>query len=260
MARKRRVIEDEQNHPNELWLVSYADMITVLFILMVVLFAMSSLDNAKYTKMATSLQGVFNPNGNSVVEVFPDSGELDVSMIQGEGTEPNIGDGELDSIGSGSMTKEEWEEQLELDTLADELLTYLKKNRLQNEVSVQSTSRGVEVVFQDMALFSPGSSTLSAHALSTLGGVVPFFEKSSRNLSVEGHTDNVPAGTFPFRDNFDLSNERALNVLYYLKGTDIGANRLSATGFGEHRPVASNGTKEGRSKNRRVNIVILRNN
>lgn len=260
MARKRRTIEEDHDHPSELWLVSYADMITVLFILMVILFAMSSLDNGKYEKMATSLQGVFNPNGDTVVEVVPGSGEAEVEAVSGEGTEANVGNGEKESVGAGTMTKEEWEEQLELDTLADELAMYLKENRLNNEVSVHSTTRGVEVVFQDMALFSPGSTTLSIHALKTLGGVVPFFEKTDRNLSIEGHTDNVPAGTFPFRDNFDLSNERALNVLYYLKESKVSVSRLSATGFGEHRPVADNSTKEGRSKNRRVNIVILRNN
>lgn len=239
MRRKRRGIEEEHDHPSELWLISYADMITVLFILMVILFAMSSLDSAKYEKMAESLQGVFDPNGERVTVT-------EVIQKEEEKTEKPVNE---------KLIKE----QQELDLLEKQLKEYLLNKNLQQEVSVHNTSRGVEVVFQDLALFSSGSAQLSDKAQKTLLGIIPFLQKTDRSILIEGHTDNVPAKNSMFRDNFQLANERSLSVLYFLNDNKIKPNRLSSSGYGEFQPVADNKTLEGRAKNRRVNMVILRN-
>jgi len=139
------------------------------------------------------------------------------------------------------------------------------ESRLNNEiddkqVSVQMLERGLVITFVAEVLFDSGKADLKKPSLAKLQKVANVLNTTVKDLSVgvEGHTDNVPIQRSGWKSNWELSAARALSVLDYLEKTEgIDPRRLSATGYGEYRPVASNDTKEGRQENRRVEIVIL---
>jgi len=141
------------------------------------------------------------------------------------------------------------------------------EDRLRNEIAsrqakVEMTERGLVVTFVAEVLFDSGKAKLRDDALGKLDKVADVLNTTVRDLNVgiEGHTDNVPIKYSGWKSNWELSSHRALSVLHYLiEQQNIRASRLSATGYGEYKPVASNDTAEERQKNRRVEIVILPN-
>lgn len=126
------------------------------------------------------------------------------------------------------------------------------------EITVKETHRGIVIGLKDNLLFKSGEYNLNPEAYKILNIVTENIRGLPNKISIEGHTDNVPIKTELIRSNWDLSSLRALSVLYYFKDMGISPDRLSATGFGEYYPIADNETEEGRSKNRRVEIVIVR--
>jgi chemotaxis protein MotB len=127
-----------------------------------------------------------------------------------------------------------------------------------NEVSVGMNEKGLVITFVDEVLFDSGKAKLKANSFSKLDKVVRVLkeELSNNEVGIEGHTDNKPIKHSGWKSNWELSAQRALGVLNYIESQGIDSNRLSATGYGEFHPVASNDTKEGRKKNRRVEIII----
>lgn len=139
------------------------------------------------------------------------------------------------------------------------------ENRLRGEiddksVKVEMLERGLVITFVAEVLFDSGKAVLRNESFDTLDKVGRVLNTTVKDLSVgiEGHTDNEPIKKSGWKSNWELSAARAMSVLHYLSD-EMGVNpqRLSATGYGEYRPVASNETKEGRQQNRRVEIVIL---
>lgn len=127
------------------------------------------------------------------------------------------------------------------------------------DISVRMGKRGLVITFVDQVLFGSGRATLKPSSLPILNKVVKVLKVEAVNnkIGIEGHTDNVPIKHSGWKSNWELSSHRALSVLSYLQKQNIDPNRLSATGYGEYHPVASNGSKAGRKRNRRVEIVIL---
>ncbi len=140
----------------------------------------------------------------------------------------------------------------------------LLEKRLRNEirdkqVKLDITKRGLVITFVDEVLFDSGKAVLKKEGIPILDKVVSVIKQkvADRNIGIEGHTDNQPIKYSGWKSNWELSTARATSVLHYLEDTGISPRKLQATGFGEHRPVASNDTKKGRQQNRRVEIVIL---
>ena len=140
----------------------------------------------------------------------------------------------------------------------------LLEKRLRSEirdkqVKLDITKRGLVITFVDEVLFDSGKAVLKKKGVSILDKVVSVIKQkvADRNMGIEGHTDNQPIKYSGWKSNWELSTARAATVLHYLENTGINPKKLQATGFGEHRPVASNDTKKGRQQNRRVEIVIL---
>lgn len=139
------------------------------------------------------------------------------------------------------------------------------ESRLQNEidddeVNVEMLDKGLVITFVSEVLFNSGKADLRSNSLEKLNKVASVLKTtvSDLNVGIEGHTDNVPIKYSGWKSNWELSTARALSVLHYLIDTEgISPNRLSATGYGEFQPVASNATSAGKQKNRRVEIVIL---
>lgn len=148
----------------------------------------------------------------------------------------------------------------DLERAKAELEARLRKEIGDKEVSVALGDRGLVITFVAEVLFDSGKADLRKSSLEKLDKVAEVLKTTVADLQVgiEGHTDNVPIKHSGWKSNWELSAARALSVLHYLtEQQDIEAQRLSATGYGEYRPVASNDTKEGRQKNRRVEIVIV---
>ena len=149
-----------------------------------------------------------------------------------------------------------------LEQAKAELEARLSKEISDQEVSVKMMDRGLVITFVAEVLFDSGKAELRQSSFEKLDKIADVLNTTVKDLSVgiEGHTDDVPIQRSGWKSNCELSSARALSVVHYLTQTDnVLPGRLSATGYGEFRPVADNSTTEGRQKNRRVEIVILPN-
>lgn len=154
------------------------------------------------------------------------------------------------------------QELSELQRAKQELEKRLKREINDKEVSIEMLEKGLVITFVSEVLFDSGKATLKTDSFGTLDKIAGVLQTTVKDLKIgiEGHTDNIPIKVSGWKSNWELSSARAMSVLHYLvdkKG--VAPKRVSATGYGEFQPVASNGTVEGRQKNRRVEIVILPN-
>lgn len=135
----------------------------------------------------------------------------------------------------------------------------LAKEIADNQILLEQTQRGLIITMANDILFDSGKAKLKKNAYPALDKVAVVLNETvpDRDIGVEGHTDSAPIKRSGWKSNWELSSARATNVLHYLIGKDVSPRRLSAIGYGEFRPVDANDTKEGRSRNRRVEIIIL---
>ncbi len=149
-----------------------------------------------------------------------------------------------------------------LERAKRELENQLKGEIDDREVSIEMLEKGLVITFVSEVLFDSGKAKLRSDSLSKLSKVAGVLKTTVRNLNVgiEGHTDNVPIKHSGWKSNWELSSARAMSVLHDLVEKEhLNPRRLSATGYGEFRPMVSNDTKQGQQRNRRVEIVILPN-
>lgn len=156
---------------------------------------------------------------------------------------------------------QELSDQLDELTKAKQLLEERLGQEIKDkQVSLKMGDRGLVITFLGDVLFDSGKAKVRSEAFGSLDKVARVLEENVPNLTVgiEGHTDNIPIKSSGWKSNWELSTARALSVLHYLvDNKGISPERISAIGYGEYRPVASNDTREGRQLNRRVEIVIL---
>lgn len=239
--RKRAFNSDHDEHVDESWLIPYADLLTLLLALFIVLYAASTVDNEKYQAIMESFQS-----------------ELTGTKIESEkaGLSPT-----LPSIQPEVGLKEEVIDtnEEELNVLRQQLESYINDNSLQDMVSLEETEKGIEVSLKDVILFDSGRADLKERSYQTLDGLVGLINTVPNQISIEGHTDNVPAHNTIYTSNWELSAARAASVLHYFESQQIAANRMQFSGYGEYQPLYPNDSDENRQSNRRVTIVILRN-
>ncbi len=259
MTRRRKRFPVHTNH--ERWLVSYADFITLLFAFFVVLYASSQVDQKKVGKLALAIQVAFQELG-----VFPASTTqipLDIndpmpfSTVQAvQNVKRNTQLGRIASSPEDSLAATS--EQTDLATLQDELREALRKEIALHEVTLHRETDGLVVSLQDFGFFDSGSATIKPESLSALDRIASILAIRTYRLRIEGHTDNIPIHTAPMASNWELSTARATALVRVLIiGHSFAPERLSAAGYAEYHPVASNSTAQGRAQNRRVDIVIL---
>ena len=220
------------------WLITYADLITLLLAFFIVLYAMNRTQQVKFSLVAQAL-----------------AKEFDSQSIVGQGIGPSIITGN-----SGTRAVRASRQQLQsLSQLQNKLEKAIQKVGLTKQVSVTSNQRGVEVSLDATTLFAPGSARLSPIAVTLLHGLGAALATVPNDIEVVGYTDSTPIHTSLYPSNWQLSAMRAANVVYVLSRLpNIRPGRLSLSGFGRYHPVASNATEAGRTKNRRVNILVLR--
>lgn len=217
----------------ERWLLTYSDLITLLMVFFVIMYALSSVNEKKFEAMSISLANAMG-GGQSV---FDNPGATFV---------PGISDAETI-------------ETDDLERIRKELQAYIDEHGLNDKVSVNIEDRGVVLSFQDVALFPLGSAELTANARVLINQIGQILLSTTQFIRVEGHTDNLPINTREFPSNWELSSARANSVLQQLiRELNFPQYRLSATGYGEFRPRAANDSMENRQRNRRVDIVVLK--
>ena len=147
----------------------------------------------------------------------------------------------------------------ELERAKQELENRLKDEIGNKQVKVEMADKGLVITFVAEVLFDSGKAQLRNDSTPKLEKVASVLNTtvSDLNIGIEGHTDNQPIKRSGWKSNWELSTARALSVLHFLSQQGVDEPRLAATGYGEYRPVALNDTKDGRQKNRRVEIVIL---
>jgi chemotaxis protein MotB len=235
MSKKPKKPEKESNH--ERWLLTYSDLITLLMIFFVVMYAMSNVDVAKYNQIAESL-GAALGGGKNVIQITP--GVSDSKMLLAPGA-------------TGFKA-----EQAKLSNLKEQIDNYLQKNGLKNSVATEITIRGLEINLRDTVLFDSGKADVKSEATGKLIAIGRMISTLPNLISIEGHTDNNPIHTSEFTSNWRLSAIRATNAAELLIEADkIPQQKVSTVGYGEINPKVPNTSDANRALNRRVNIVIL---
>ncbi len=255
MGRKRN--KEEENESSERWLVSYADFITLLFAFFTTLYAISTVDAQKAGKMVMSMQQSFN---TAVFE--PGSKTLSLSQGQG-GVEASAPRDILQSIkqsqhSRGKGATHVLKNEKELGKLKQSIEKQVGPALQVGIIQTRLEPRGLVVSLGEGSFFDSGSSEIKQEGKELLHVLAESLTPVGNEMRIEGHTDNLPISNSKFPSNWELSSARASNVVRYLI-SNFGFNPelLSPAGFAEHRPISPNGTEEGRSRNRRVDIVIL---
>jgi chemotaxis protein MotB len=226
MARRKKEGPSPPTSPG--WMTTYGDLMSLLLVFFILLLSFSSMEIVKFREAMGSLKG-------------------------GEGFfEPNSG--------SALITEPPSPESSDFESALEELVDTLEENELSDQVKVYWDKRGVRFVMQNQVLFLPGKSEIKERYLEVLDlilGVVTTLQV--QELQIEGHTDNQPIATQRFPSNWELSCARAVSVLRYIEAKKILEPRLLvAYGYGEFRPDVPNSSPENRSRNRRVELYVLK--
>lgn len=246
MARRARR-QDEENH--ERWLISYADFITLLFALFVVLYAMSKVDEAKYKVLGNSLNFAFGSL------TLGRQGGAD--LAQPQLTEQELLLKTLVDKRNARLAEQQRKQNEAMQAMVNNLKQVMAPLVKNEQVNVTQTARGVVVDINASALFEQGEAVLQRNAMRTLTAVAKVLEKGSEAIEVEGHTDDIPIFTPQYPSNWELSAARASSVVRLFIDQGVEAERLRAVGLASFQPVVGNDTAEGRARNRRVTVTII---
>lgn len=234
MRRYRKNTVQGNSH-KERWLITYADMITVLLIFFIVMYALSKVDVDKFKALTQSMTATFGTSGSVLDNPGP-------SVVPGV-----------------ALSSQQWEEQQNLEQIQLELESFIIDTNLVSNISVTIEERGVVLSFQEEVLFPLGSADLTPQAKLIINKVATLLSQTNNYIRIEGHSDDLPISTPKFPSNWELSATRATSVLQELiRNPDFLPNRLSAVAYGEYRPRLPNTSESNRQLNRRVDIVVLR--
>jgi chemotaxis protein MotB len=256
MAKRARKHHHEE-HIDETWLIPYADLLTLLLALFIVLFASSKLDAQKFDQLVRSFNVALN-GGVSVLDQ-PSAVPLDPNLAQQSFNRKQEAEEKPQTEQEKKFQEQYRLETEQLEKLQQQLEAYIQQNRLQDKLQTKMIEEGLLITILDNALFDSGSAALKPEARKLAREMAAMLVPHPKRVTVTGHTDNVPINKPEFPSNWDLSVKRAVNFLkVLLENKNLDPAKFSATGKGEYHPVASNATAEGRAKNRRVEVAILR--
>ncbi len=253
--RKRNSFEQVDNH--ERWLVSYADFVTLLFALFVVLYALAIENDEKYEVLVEALGGAFLGDYQplKVVDSVP-VGEEPTTI------KPIILDNPIVAVEEQNndhqaLSEEILKERRMLQMIAEQFEDVLQPFVKNDLVKVKRNDFWIELEMNSELLFLSGEAELSSKANPILKKIADLVRRMPNVINIEGHTDNMSIETLEFPSNWELSSARATAVVREFVKNGITPKRLSAIGYGEFHPVADNYSKKGRIKNRRVVLVLM---
>ncbi len=224
MSLRRKKDRGKKGAPS--WMVTYADLMTLILVFFILLFSMSQIDLIKFQAVAKS----FNSDS-----IFEDNSSV---LLEQDYAEATIDD-------------------VQLDEILTEIRAYLAEHGLETTVTAQRNKRGVVLVLQEKVLFKTGEAEIIDMAKPFLSEIAHLLSTLSNQVKVEGHTDGRPIHTYRYPSNWELSGARASSVIrYFTDHHGIDAARFTAIGYGDTRPLAANNNSDNWQKNRRVEIVI----
>jgi len=240
MSRKK---VHHEEHVDETWLIPYADMLTLLLALFIVMFAMGQVDKDKLERVSNQFNIIFS-GGSGIMKSDGDSA---IQLHQQSAVDSNA-TGNSDEIEGNKMT--EIKENLEKE---------IEKSGYSSRVNVVLNNEGLEISIQDVVLFNSGDAEVLKGISHLLLKVSTMLSSLDNSIKIVGHTDNVPIRTAKFRSNWELSAMRAINVMsFFVERGELRPERFSIQGNGQYSPKYNNSTDEGRAKNRRVEIFLIR--
>jgi chemotaxis protein MotB len=230
-VRKKSKVDEFEESPfseggeKDRYLITYADLITLLLGLFILLYTASNLDAQKYEKMVNAIGNVFGGE-HQTIKVIPDN-EFPITAPLGN--------------------------------LKSDINSLIEKNNYSSSIKLEENSRGVTIHILEDIVFPSGSSELKKSSKIVLQQLSAIIKKLPNDIRIEGHTDNIPISTSQFPSNWHLSVARALSTAYYLM-TEQGLEpeKLSIVGYSEYKPLDSNESVSGRATNRRVDIIIIK--
>ena len=238
---KRRKRKKDDHHIDESWLLPYSDLMTLLLALFIVLFASSTVDEEKLNQMSAVFSEIFD---------------------SGQGVMDNAAPSPVPIPKDSNSTNEEnssfIEDQKSLGEIQDRVDDYIAVNELENQFETKLTDEGLLVIIRDSILFTPGNADIETEYIGIADDIADLLVfDPPRQIIVTGHTDNTPIRNTQYESNWELSVMRAVNFLKSIvKNGEINPLLFSAKGYGEYQPIESNETAAGRSKNRRVEVLI----
>ena len=237
--------EEEEEGPKgaPAWVVTFADLVTLLMVFFILLFAMGSIEDDKWKLVKESLKSALGS------ETIPEEGTrqgLDVisAILNEESLEA------VDEV--GAMVAKEIEE------IASEVEEFVYKNKLAGQVQVSSDERGAVITVSDIVLFSPGTARMNKKGIQVIRQVFDLLNQFNYKVKIEGHTDDTPIRTDRFPSNWELSASRAAEVARMFVESGFSAENLSIEGLAEFHPKVPNTSPINRATNRRIEIVYQR--
>ena len=227
------------------WVISYADFVTMLLALFMVLFASSALGDVKVKDVNKSIQKVFSSKEFDIKAEMNEN----VKIVENKQTSDKLFDNTANTGLDGNNGI--------LD--GQQIIDIIKEDvDVNTAVKVLKTDRGVVIRLNDTMLFDAGSAIIKPQAQASLNKIALSLAKFKNPVLIEGHTDSMPIKSEKYPSNWELSTARAINIIKYLTQTHkLPPDRLSAVGYGEYMPIAENTSPQGRAKNRRVDIIVL---
>lgn len=270
--------EEHEEHVNhEAWVIPYADLLTLLMALFIVLWATSSQNEAKFAAAAESLRESFSSglgeNSSPIAEGSPgildgqqtgvEGGDYDQAKAPDE--DPITPLLPIANPAESAQKREEAREaakaaqQSAFDDIRRKISEAAEANGLSAAIAFRQETRGLVVsIIADPVLFEPGSADLKPQGRNILTAIAPALIGAPNDVMVEGHTDNTPINTARYPTNWELSSQRGTSVLRFMtESLNFNPNRVASAGYGETKPLASNETAGGKAANRRVEIVVM---
>ncbi len=226
------------------WMGTFADLVTLLMCFFVLLFAMSTTQQETFKELVDSLRSALG------VQAVPESGTREGLTMHSEPSEVPAEKQEIDELG-GMIQKE-------LEEIISEVRELVMFNKLGGLVNVSESEMGVVITMSDMLLFAQGGVQLSEMGHDVLRKVASVLSRLAYHVKVKGHTDNTLVQSEMFPSNWELSASRASVVVRLLVENGVNPKYISAEGYAQYNPIATNDTERGRARNRRVEIVYER--
>ncbi len=241
MSKKKMRLSSENSKDGPGWLTTFNDLVTLLMVFFVLLFTMGSVNTQALNEFKNALQsglGILGAGSQASIEIKDSRQDLDNEEIiqQAEGDHAPV------------------DEQQETHPIDDVLQAFAAEPG----INLSYSNQGAHITFEDLLLFDFGKAEINPGGFLLLDKLAALIQKVPYQVRVEGHTDNVPIHTARFPSNWELSIARAVRVVKYFAGAGkINPQRLSAVGYGETRPVVPNDSAMNRTRNRRVEIVLV---
>jgi chemotaxis protein MotB len=252
--------EEHEEHVDESWLIPYADLLTLLLALFIVLYSMNSVDVKKFEEMSKAFSVALSTGSGLLTETaIVRSGDDDGKKQDEKGGQIENKEKSKDQTEEKAREALMKQDQKDLEDLKKKVDAYIKKNGLTTDLETKLNLSQLMITISDNALFAPAQANVKPESKALAIAIGKMLQQyPDYEVIVSGHTDTTPISTVFFKSNWDLSSMRAIRFMdILLENKQLKPGRFSAIGYGEYRPVSDNKTAAGKAKNRRVEVSII---